>query len=152
RRFDPATQEVATLAGQAYMNGGLDGLGPDAQFESPRYMTSDNSGMLYIADTNGYAIRSYNTVSNYVGTFAGSGMQGYVDGVGAGASIHRPRGMASDGTSIYFVEFNQHTVRQGVLATQEVSTNAGQHCDGDMICMGGYAEGIGTMAQFNGPF
>ena len=152
RRFDPATQEVVTLAGQAYMNATVDGVGAAAQFVSPRAMTSDNSGMLYIADTNGFHIRSFNTVTNYVGTFAGDGVQGYTDAVGAMASIHRPRGMTSDGTSIYFAEFNQHTVRQGVLATGEVSTNAGQHCGGGMNCPGGYFEGVGVEARFNGPF
>ncbi|HEY8378382.1 MAG TPA: hypothetical protein VIK91_17920 [Nannocystis sp.] len=151
RRLDPATGEVVTLAGQPYTAGTVDGVGMSAQFVSPRYMTSDNSGMLYIADTNGYHIRSYNTVTGYVGTFAGNGVQGYADGVGTSASIHRPRGMTSDGTSIYFAEFNQHTIRQGILATGEVSTNAGQHCGG-MNCMGGYVEGVGTAARFNGPF
>jgi len=152
RRFDPATNEVLTLAGQPYMLGTTDGVGMNAQFVSPRYMTSDNSGVLYIADTNGFHIRTFNTVTNYVGTFAGNGMAGYADGVGAMASIHRPRGMASDGTSIYFTEFNQHTVRQGVLATQSVTTNIGQHCNGQMNCMGGYTEGVGTAARLNGPF
>jgi hypothetical protein len=134
------------------MLGTTDGVGMNAQFVSPRYMTSDNSGVLYIADTNGFHIRTFNTVTNYVGTFAGNGMAGYADGVGAMASIHRPRGMASDGTSIYFTEFNQHTVRQGVLATQSVTTNIGQHCNGQMNCMGGYTEGVGTAARLNGPF
>ena len=30
--------------------------------------------LLYIADTNGYHIRSYNVATTYVGTFAGNGM------------------------------------------------------------------------------
>ncbi|MDC0669408.1 DUF4215 domain-containing protein [Nannocystis radixulma] len=152
RRFDPATQEVVTLAGTAYMNDTIDGIGAEARFVSPRYMTSDNSGMLYIADTNGFHIRSFNTVTNYVGTFAGDGMAGYIDGIGTAASVHRPRGLTSDGTSLYFAEFNQNTIRQGILATQEVSTNAGQHCDGNMMCPGSYVEGVGLAARFNGPF
>lgn len=152
RRLDPLTGEVVTLAGQPYMLATVDGVGANAQFVSPRYMTSDNSGMLYVADTNGFHIRSFNTVTNHVGTFAGDGVAGYVDAVGTMASIHRPRGMSSDGTSLYFVEFNQHTVRQGILATGEVSTNAGKHCDGQMMCAGGYVEGTGTAARFNGPF
>lgn len=71
----------------------------------------------------------------------------YVDGVGTAARIHRPRGITSDGTSIYFVEFNYHTVRQGVLATQDVSTLAGMP-----MPTGGYAEGVGSAAQFDGPW
>src|SRR5690606_9868025 len=152
RSFDVQTQEVLTLAGQLGNPGIADGLGTQAQFESPRYMASDNSGMLYIADTNGYHIRSYNVATTFVDTFAGNGVVGYADGTGLMASIHRPRGMSSDGTSIYFVEFEQHTIRQGVLATAEISTLAGQHCNGQMNCAGGYAEGVGVAAQFDGLF
>jgi cysteine-rich repeat protein len=143
RRFDPATGDVTTIAGTAGQTGQVDGFGAAARFISPRYMTSDNSGMLYIADTNGNTIRTYDTFDTYVGTFAGSAMMGYADGIGVAAVIHRPRGMTSDGTSIYFSEFNQHTVRQGVIATTEVSTNIGQHCNGGP-CNGGYQEGQGV--------
>lgn len=152
RRFDPNTQEVLTIAGQVGNPGVADGFGLNAQFVSPRYMVSDNSGTLYIADTNGYSIRTYNIAQDYVGTFAGTGMQGYADGVGTMASVHRPRGMASDGTSIYWAEFNQHTIRQGILTSGDVSTLLGQHCNGAMMCAGGYTEGVGSMARLNGPF
>jgi hypothetical protein len=152
RRFDPQTNEVLTIAGQPYQTGIMDGMGNQARFLSPRYMTSDNGGMLYIADTNGYHIRSYNIATTAVGTYAGNGVQGYVDAVGVNASIHRPRGMTSDGTSIYFCEFNQHTIRQGVLATASITTNIGQHCNGAMVCNGAYMEGVGTAARINGPW
>jgi hypothetical protein len=152
RSFDPQTGAVLTIAGQPNNPGIADGVGNQAQFLSPRYMTSDNSGMLYIADTNGYHIRSYNISTGFVGTFAGNGMQGYADGVGVNASIHRPRGMTSDGTSIYFTEFNQHTIRQGVLATASITTLVGMHCNGAMNCVGNYLEGVGTAARLDGPF
>lgn len=160
RRYDPATGDVITLAGTPYMTGQVDGFGMNARFISPRYMVSDGSGMLFIADTNGNQIRAYNTVTTEVTTFAGTGACGYLDGAGASALIHRPRGMTSDGTSIYWVEFNAHTVRQGVVATQMVSTLAGSiagsPCLSDCSCpmnpAGGYAEGLGAAAQFKGPF
>ena len=81
-----------------------------------------------------------------VTTFAGDGTMGVLDGVGTSAQIHRPRGMTSDGTSIYFVEFNTHVVRQGVIATQEVSTMLG------VPNMMGYFEGTGAAARFTSPF
>lgn len=143
RRFDPVSGDVTTIAGTAGQTGQVDGFGAAARFISPRYMTSDNSGVLYIADTNGNTIRTYDTFDTYVGTFAGAAMMGYADGIGAAAVIHRPRGMTSDGTSIYFSEFDQHTIRQGVIATTEVTTNVGQHCNG-APCGGGYQEGQGT--------
>ena len=152
RRFDPVTGEVLTLAGTPYAAGTADGYGTAASFISPRYMTSDNSGNVHVADTNGATIRSYNTVTTWVGTLAGSGTQGYVDGIGTAALVHRPRGMTSDGTSIYWTEVNQHAIRQCVLATASVTTQVGQHCNGTMPCAGGYAEGIGVAAQLNLPF
>jgi cysteine-rich repeat protein len=157
RRFDPATGEVVTLAGTAYSPGSADGLGPAARFQSPRYMASNNSGMLYVADTNGYALRAYNTVTTEVTTFAGTGTCGYVDGVGTAAAIHRPRGMTSDGTSVYFVEYDAHTIRQAELASAEVTTLLGTVPSCAVTCAGncgagGYAEGAGALAQLDSPF
>ncbi|MFZ5469558.1 MAG: DUF4215 domain-containing protein [Myxococcota bacterium] len=162
--FDLSTGDVTTLAGTPYTTAcppqgtPTDGVGAAATFCSPRYMASDNSGMLYIADTNGNTIRSYNTVTRAVGTFAGTGSCGYLDGVGTAAAVHRPRGMTSDGTSLYWVEFNAHTLRQGVLSTQAVSTMLGTApaCTATCTCSpapaGSYAEGRGAAAGLAFPF
>ncbi|MFC1654477.1 hypothetical protein ACFL2F_01620 [Myxococcota bacterium] len=152
RSFDLKTGEVKTLAGQVNNPGNVDANGTSAQFMSPRYMTSDNSGMLYIADTEGAKIRTYNTMTGYVGTFAGSGVQGYVDGQSAAVMIHRPRGLTSDGTSIYWVEFDSHTVRQGHLTTKTVTTLVGTPDPGTCGSTGGYMEGVGNQAEFSCPF
>jgi cysteine-rich repeat protein len=152
RRFDPKTGQVVTLAGSAYQLGNNDGVGHNARFQSPRAMVSDNKGTLFIADTNGGKIRAYYVATNTVGTFAGSGAPGYADGVGTGALIHRPRGITTDGTSLYWAEFSQQTIRQGVQATASVSTLIGKHCGGASSCPGGYAEGVGVAALINGPF
>jgi len=159
RTFDPATLDVKTIAGTPYMKGAADGIGAAARFQSPRYIANDGSGMLYIADTNGNTIRAFNTVTTEVTTFAGDATCGYVDGIGTASKIHRPRGMTSDGTSIYWVEFNAHTIRQGVVATKQVGTFSGTPAACSITCscggnppMGGYAEGVGAAAQWSGPF
>ncbi len=158
RSIDPKTGEVKTLAGTPYQMGSVDGIGAAARFNSPRYMASDNSGNLFISETNGSKIRMYNTVTGEVKTFAGTGMCGYQDGIGAAALVNRPRGITSDGSSIYFAEFNAHTIRQGIIATQDVSTLAGTPpacsltCSCGMMMTGGYAEGTGSAAQFANPF
>lgn len=163
--FHPGTGEVKTLAGTAYTQDcpgagktPKDGVGAAATFCSPRYMSSDNSGNLYVADTNGNSLRKFNTVTGEVTTFAGTGMCGYVDGLGAAAAVHRPRGMTSDGTSIYWVEFDAHTIRQGIVASQSVSTMIGTPpaCAADCSCggptAGGYLEAIGAAAVLDNPF
>jgi cysteine-rich repeat protein len=158
RTLDPVTKEVKTVAGSPYQMGATDGVGPAARFQSPRYIANDGSGMLYIADTNGNTIRAFNTVTNEVTTFAGDATCGYADGVGTAAKVHRPRGMTSDGTSIYWTEFNAHTIRQGVLATKQVGTMVGTplpcaiNCSCGMNAAGSYMEGTGSAAAWNGPF
>ena len=164
RRFDPASNLVTTLAGQPYVAAHGDGYGAQATFQSPRYMASDNSGMLYISDNLGCAIRSYNIHTGYVGTFAGQGPGpcSYADGNGVAAGIDRPRGMTSDGASLYWVEVDQHTIRQGVLVPTptspngEVTTLAGQFgCSGTNDGVGATFTGCGaaaTFPRFTAPF
>jgi cysteine-rich repeat protein len=147
RRFDPSTNSVTTIAGTRFPDPDIaqtgatryqcvstgftcitgtpaDGQGLSAVFGSPRYMTADNSGNLYITDTNGNMLRTYNTVTGWVGTLVG-GAQGYVDGVGTAARLDRPRGVTSDGTSVYWAEQNQYTVRQVEIQPAQSSTLIG---------------------------
>lgn len=158
RSLDPVTKEVKTIAGTPYQKGATDGIGAAARFQSPRYIASDGSGMLYIADTNGNTIRAFNTVTNEVTTFAGNAMCGHVDGTGTNARINRPRGMTSDGTSVYWVEFEANTIRQGVVATKEVGTFSGTPAACSVNCScggmppGGYMEGTGAAAMWNRPW
>lgn len=152
RTFDPQTTLIKTLAGNSLVKKSVDGVGFDASFAGPRHMTADSSGLLYIADSDGFTLRTYHTVTGYVQTILGvADEKDYIDGDLATARLSRPRGLASDGTSLYFTEIEQHTVRQMDLATQSVSTNLGQHCDGDDMCMGGYMEGTGMAALVSGP-
>jgi cysteine-rich repeat protein len=163
--FDPATGAVVALAGTPGVTGcppggtPADGVGPAAVMCSPRYIASDNSGNLFVADTNGNSIRRYNTVTTFLGTYAGTGACGYADGTGTAAAIHRPRGMTSDGTSLYIAEFNAHTIRQGVVTTGAVSTMIGTPAACTLTCScgatppaGGYLEGVGAAAQLANPW
>ena len=146
RVYDPATGVVTTLAGDGAA-ASTDGVGLAASLNSPRYMTHDNSGLLYIAETQGRRIRVFNTHTNEVTTFAGDGTMAVLDGVGTAAQVSRPRGMTSDGTSLYFVEFNHNVIRQGVLATRSVTTMLGT-----ASTTGSYAEGQGSAVGMSNPF
>ncbi|HEY3352169.1 MAG TPA: hypothetical protein VGQ83_02895 [Polyangia bacterium] len=146
---------VATAAGVAYQNAAaVDGVGAAGRLVSPRYIAADGSGMLYLAETNGYLIRSFNPRTGYLGTFAGTGIQGYRDGVGTAAILHRPRGITSDGTSLYWVEFNAGTIRQAELATGKVTTLVGTPANANCPAPGPvtYAEGVGNAAVLNCPY
>jgi len=158
RRYDPATGNLTTIAGARQINpsvpqtganqyncpGGFscvtgtptDGYGLNAVFGSPRYMTSDHSGNLYITDTNGQSVRAYNKNTGYVSTFIGGA--GYTDGAQSSVRVGRPRGMTSDGTSIYFNEQSDHTVRQILIDDANTSTLVGvRGCNGGADGQGG---------------
>lgn len=152
RVFDPETGFLETIAGSANDKQLIDGVGLAARFRGPRHMIADGSGLLLISDSDGSKLRYYNTATGYVGTLSGTGVRGVADDNLFKGTMARPRGLATDGTSVFFGEFDQNTVRQVVLTTQQLSTNLGQHCDGDVNCMGGYTEGTGTAALFDAPF
>ena len=157
RRYDPATDDVTTIAGtrepdpQVTQNapytcpdpaacnfnnscagpvgGPTAGMGTNIEFVSPRYMTADNAGNLYIIDTNGEAIFKYDTASTQgdilISGYAGDRPASYTDGAAGVTTIGRPRGLVSDGTSIYFQEQLYATVRQLELASVTTSTFVG---------------------------
>jgi hypothetical protein len=161
RRLDPVTGEVETIAGQRIFDPSVpqsppytcptnwtctdgvpaDGQGLGAVFGSPRYMATDHAGHLYITDTNGEAVRSYDIASGWVGTLVGRQSAGgpvYQDGTGAAVGLLRPRGLTSDGTSLYWTEQTAHTVRQVVIGTREASTLVGvRGCNGSADGVGG---------------
>lgn len=157
RMLNPMNGEVKTIAGFPYTPGSDDGIGEAARFRGPRLITSDNVGMLYISDTENHKLRSFNTTTKEVKTIAGGSACGYQNGVGTGAFLNTPRGLATDGFSVYFTEPVAQTIRQLVLATGEVSTLSGTatDCATDCTCMtsiGGYQEGIGAAARWSGPW
>jgi cysteine-rich repeat protein len=156
RRLDPATGTVVTIAGtrvpdptvtqsppytcvpgwSCVSNTPVDGYGLTAVFGSPRYMAADHSGNLYITDTNGVSLRSYNLETDWVGTLVGGA--GYVDGIGSAVRLTRPRGITSDGTSIYWNEQTMHTTRQIIIDTLDASTMiAIRGCPGSRDGVGG---------------
>jgi hypothetical protein len=90
-RVDLLTHEVAVVAGRPGSFGAVDGVGPDAGFESPLGMTWDPvRDVILIADANSNSIRTFDPVSGAVGTLAGDG-GGYVDGPGEAARFRSIR-------------------------------------------------------------
>ncbi len=70
---------------------------------------------------------------------------GYNDGVGPAVGMDRPRGITSDGTSVYFAEQDERTLRQVELASSTTSTLVGvRGCSGPANLSGGVG-GDGTL-------
>ncbi len=83
---------------------------------------------------------SVSTISGLVGT-AGS-----ADGGDTVAAFDAPKGIATDGVSLFLADSNNHTIRKIDIATGMVSTLAGTAGK-----KGGH-DGIGSAARFNRPF
>jgi cysteine-rich repeat protein len=160
RYFDPENLIVATVAGASGALGTQDGTGTEARFYGPRHITTDGQNILYIADTYGRILRSYDVNTTYVKTIAGNATQcGYVDGTGTNVKLYEPRGLAFDGTSLYFAESSSHTIRQLRLSDMSVSTLSGIASECILACScvntepaGSYAEGYAFTARWNNPY
>ncbi len=85
---------VTTLAGGT-ANGWVDASGASARFYNPAGLIVDGSGTLYVADRGNHRIRKVDAEGN-VTTIAGGSGSGNIDGIGEGATLWYPEGIAMD--------------------------------------------------------
>ena len=131
--------EVTTLAG-TNVAGFSDGTGTAASFNLPQGIAVDNSGNIYVADTNNQKIRKI-TPSGEVTTLAGSGSIGFDNGNGSEASFNKPEGVAVDGSGNVFVTDTHNHVIRKINSSGEVTTFSGSG-------IYGIDNGIGSSASF----
>ncbi len=136
---------VTTIAGDFSTSGSADGTGTAARFFSPRGVTVDAAGNLYIADTINYTIRKM-TPAGVVTTLAGlARTSGSTDGVGTAARFNEPWGLAMDGLgNLYIADNSNHTLRK-MTPAGVVTTLAG------LAGSSGSNEGTGSAARFYNP-
>ena len=136
---------VTTLAGSgtgAFADAPL-GPGSSASFNGPKGIVIDSDGNIYVADTFNARIRKV-TSSGLVTTLAGSGAATWVDNTGSAASFSSPSGLAIDlDGNIYVADTTNHRIRK-VTPAGVVTTLAGSGT-------GGFVNGVGLAASFNGP-
>lgn len=141
---------VSTFAGGGggYSGGYLDGFGTAALFNRPYSLVFDGSGNIYLTELSNNVIRKI-TRTGVVTTFAGGGgsnLSGYTDGTGTAAKFNGPIGLIFDGSgNMYVTEVYNNLIRK-VTSAGVVTTFAG----GGGSTLGGYADGTGTAAKFNG--
>ncbi len=142
----PGVGAVTTLAGSS--PGFADGPGPAGLFRTPWGIVVDPSGNVFVADDSNWRIRKVSAAGD-VTTIAGSGNRGYVDSnKGADAQFWQLRGMGRDSTGNLFIGDGDNLVRRVASATGVTGTLAGSGAPGGL---GGYADGAGPAARFNGP-
>jgi sugar lactone lactonase YvrE len=133
---------VSTLAGSG-SSGYADGVGTNAMFNIPLGVTVDLQGNIYISDISNHCIRKI-TPTGVVSTLAGSGTQGYVDGIGTNAFFNGPAGVAVDTNgNIYVADYHNHRIRK-ISPSGLVSTLAGNG-------ISAFTNGVGTNARFHSP-
>jgi YVTN family beta-propeller protein len=142
-RMIDTSGNVTVIAGKEHSF--AEGNGTNASFKNPYGITRDNNtGILYIADTENQRIRMIDTSGN-VTTIAGNGSYGDSDGIGINASFKNPEGILFSAGILYIADTDGHRIRKLVISTGEVTTIAG---DGNR----GFVDGIGTHTSFANPF
>lgn len=106
--------------------GNLDGASAVARFSGPNGLAIDPLGNVWIADTGNHAVRKISLQAE-VSTVAGGSSTGNVDGQGAAARFHRPRGIAVSGEgSLLVTDVGNEVVREvgqsGAVSTLTVFT------------------------------
>ena len=138
--LDPQTSVVTPLAGNGCA-GFADGQGTAARFDMPYGIAVQPDGTLVVADFGNNRLRTVK-VDGTVGTLAGDGVNGMIDGPAMQARFFAPEDVAVDASgAIYVSDAGNHRVRR--LAAGQVQTLAGDGVEG-------FADGAGNAAEFYG--
>ncbi|MEO8383351.1 MAG: hypothetical protein ABI779_27090 [Acidobacteriota bacterium] len=144
RRVTPAG-EVSTIAGQPGVAGSADASGTAARFAYPRGLVVDNSGIIYVADTQNQVIRRVSPQGDAT-TFAGAmRFEGSSDGPALQARFSRPSDITFDRNSgaFYLTDTGNNRIRR-IGPDGAVTTVAGSTV--------GFQDGTGSQARFSDPW
>jgi sugar lactone lactonase YvrE len=122
RKIVVADMTISTIGGQAPNGDGKeDGPPAKSKFNHPRGLATDGK-FLYVADTANNVIRKIDLSDNTTSSFAGNGTEGNQNGKAAEAAFDHPEALATDGTTLYVADADNHAIRKITLADGTVST------------------------------
>lgn len=136
---------ISALAGTAGITGFTNGQGAAAsfQFSGTSGIAVDAAGNVYVSDSINNVIRKI-TPAGLVTTFAGSGVDGYVDGSAGSAQFSGPAGLVFDAAGNLYVVDSLNSVVRKITPAGIVSTFAGNGVSNNI-------DGTGTAASFDIP-
>jgi sugar lactone lactonase YvrE len=140
---DPSTKAFSLLAGYDNTPGYVDALGDTARFNISYGCALLPDGSIVLADQGNNVIRRVALDGN-VSTFAGDGQPGMKDDADKlKAEYNYPQDVATDALgNVYVSDFNNYRIRR-ITTDGAVETVAGNGIQG-------YADGLGTEAEFFG--
>lgn len=149
KKIDLSTNRVTTLCGIPTKRGWKDGIGSDAQFNSPSGLAlNEKEKLLYVSDSRNCVIRKINLMDESVVTIVGQKETcGREDGIGKEATFRAPCGLALDSVSnhLYVADVNNHSIRKIILNESRVETLCGNG-------KWGYIDGSFEESMFDHPY
>jgi len=144
------TGTVSTFAGTPNMPGYQDGPADSAQFNDPFNICIDPNGNFYVSDFQNHRIRKIDT-NGMVTTVAGSGIDGWRDGMADSAQFNYPRGICvDDAGNLYVGDSWNHRIRK-IDTNGMVTTFAGYNPTIGVQTVGSFMDGPDTTARFYTP-
>jgi DNA-binding beta-propeller fold protein YncE len=136
--YDVVAPFVASLVEEFGAEGRLDPspipLAPEAERQPSRILSfpgkvhvAPDDSRIFVADTGHHRIVVADRTTGEVLAVYGSGVAGFADGAGPGASFDAPQGMIldDDGVTLYVADTNNHAIREIDTETGAVTTLLG---------------------------
>jgi DNA-binding beta-propeller fold protein YncE len=120
RRITLADMKVKTIAGQPGAAGKTEGNPGKSQFSGPRGIAVDKKA-IYVADTGNEVIRKIDISTLETSTIAGTGAEGDKDGPALEAQFNNPGAICTDGTMLYVLDADNHSIRKIDLTANTVT-------------------------------
>ena len=131
RRINITSKAVTTIVGAYNTPGSSDGIGTAARLNYPYYMALDTVNQyLYVTCLGSNTIRRIHLTNYNVTTIAGSGANGYSDGIGTlGVKFYALAGLALDALRqvLYIGDQGNYVIRAIDLSNMNVTTFAGRY-------------------------
>jgi serine/threonine-protein kinase len=138
-----ASTRVITYAGTG-AGGSVNGTGPQASFTYPSALAYSSSGVMFVGDFGNSLVREIALTDAAVTTYAGTGVEGLVNGPAASAEFDGTAHIVLDKQGDLFVSDEENNVIREITASGNVVTVAGSGA-------AGYQDGPAATAMFTRP-